>query len=484
MTKRKKYTTTLIFRGHLAEDLHFGPFCHNWWISRPSEKINNPCLLYPIRIQSKLLVTLNGHDFIIEVGQLESEFGPHPSYICKCDGVQSEICKTPSTAITMVYQKIFQSKTNFSGPEVMGYDTSELVQEYLHELPFQVFNYSFNKLRIWILGVEKSNNENFNFAGPGFKSAFIHSYNRQRSIFFQEVEFSECRITIYTEGNRLKKTFVGCDPNLVWNQVGYLKQFRGDHEYRAWESLLRHVGCVEITPFEKNQSEFRFWSRSTNLNTDKASLATLYTLGFLNPIPKYFKNNTKTFWQCFKDSLDTNACGNNGKCCVLSIIANAFSYEAIKENLKVSNDAILATKKHSHTCGPGGQIKNKPAITYEKISPEKQEQIQQFLTNKANVIMSSYKTDSVTDEPVYYLKDSKNVLWERFREEYPDGMRRTSFYAHLQENQYIYHENLGGLCQTCSKYGYDTFDKINELIHSNIKCHHIQNILVISKSIL
>ncbi|RIB20242.1 hypothetical protein C2G38_2304623 [Gigaspora rosea] len=458
----------------------------------------------------------------------------------------------------MVYQKIFQTKTNFSGPEVMGYDTPELVQEYLYELPFQVFNYSFNKLRIWILGVGKSNNENFNFAGPGFKSAFIHSYNRQRSIFFQEVEFSECRITIYTEGNRLKKTFVGCDPNSVWNQVGYLKQFRGyqlfgldnqyvqnliqsihvptcslsdwtnehlmtlvykhhlkrrtsaqvnwqklfkdwishentiiklrsalqnlyskeyvigDREYQAWESLLRHVGCVEITPFEKNQSEFRFWSRSTNPNADKASLATLYTLGFLNPIPKHFKNNTETFWQCFKDSLDANACGNNGKCRVLSIIANAFSYEAIKENLKVSNDAILAAKKHAYTCGPGGQIKNKPAITYEKMSPEKQEQIQQFLTNKANVIMSSYKTDSVTDEPVYYLKDSKNVLWERFREEYPDGMRRTSFYAHLQGNQYIYRENLGGLCQTCSKYGYDTFDEINEFIHNNIKCHHIQ----------
>ncbi|RIB26213.1 hypothetical protein C2G38_2240892 [Gigaspora rosea] len=422
MTKRKKYTTTLIFRGHLAEDLHFGPFCHNWWISRPSEKINNPCLLYPIRIQSKLLVTLNGHDFIIEVGQLESEFGPHPSYICKCDGVQSEICKTPSTAITMVYQKIFQTKTNFSGPEVMGYDTPELVQEYLYELPFQVFNYSFNKLRIWILGVGKSNNENFNFAGPGFKSAFIHSYNRQRSIFFQEVEFSECRITIYTEGNRLKKTFVGCDPNSVWNQVGYLKQFRGyqlfglDNQYVQnliqsihvptcslsdwtnehlmtlvykhhlkrrtsaqvnWQKLFKDWISHENTIIELrsalqnlySKEYFRFWSRSTNPNADKASLATLYTLGFLNPIPKYFKNNTETFWQCFKDSLDANACGNNGKCRVLSIIANAFSYEAIKENLKVSNDAILAAKKHAYTCGPGGQIKNKPAITYEKMSP-------------------------------------------------------------------------------------------------------------------
>ncbi|CAG8828261.1 9457_t:CDS:2, partial [Racocetra persica] len=185
MTKCKKYTITLIFRGHLAEELYYGPFCHNWWISRPSEKMNNPCHFYPIRIQSKLLVTINEHDFIIEVGQIESEFGLHPSYICKYDSVQSEICKAPSMAITMVYQKIFQTKTNFSGPEVMGYDTPEVVQEYFHELLFQVFNYSFNKLRIWILGVGKSNNEKFNFTGSRFK---------------------------------FRKTFVGCDPDSVWNQ--------------------------------------------------------------------------------------------------------------------------------------------------------------------------------------------------------------------------------------------------------------------------
>ncbi|RIB18166.1 hypothetical protein C2G38_2037144 [Gigaspora rosea] len=129
----------------------------------------------------------------------------------------------------------------------MGYDMPEIVQEYLHELPFQVFNYFFNKLRIWILGVGKSNNEKLNFAGPGFKSAFIYSYNRQRSIFYQEVEFNECKITIYTEGNKVQKTFIGYDPNSGWNQVGYLKQFSGyqlfglDNQYV--QNLIQNI-CV------------------------------------------------------------------------------------------------------------------------------------------------------------------------------------------------------------------------------------------------
>ncbi|RIB24395.1 hypothetical protein C2G38_2284131 [Gigaspora rosea] len=178
MTKRKKYMINLIFHGYLVEDLHFSPFCHNWWISRPSEKNNDPCFLFPIHLQSKILVILNDRDFIIEVGQLDSQFGPHPSYTCKCDGIQSELCKTPTETITTVYQQIFKSKTNFSGPEVMGYDTPKIVQEYLKELSFRVFNYSLNKLQIWILRINKSCNEKLGFAGHGFKSAFVYSYNK------------------------------------------------------------------------------------------------------------------------------------------------------------------------------------------------------------------------------------------------------------------------------------------------------------------
>ncbi|CAG8828004.1 14769_t:CDS:2, partial [Racocetra persica] len=123
MTKRKKYTITLIFVATWPKNYIIDPFV--------------------------TIITINEHNFIIEVGQIESEFGLHPSYICKCDGVQSEICKVSSIAITMVYQKIFQTKTNFLGPEVIGYDTPEVVQEYLHELPFQV---NWQKLfQDWVL---------------------------------------------------------------------------------------------------------------------------------------------------------------------------------------------------------------------------------------------------------------------------------------------------------------------------------------------
>jgi hypothetical protein len=110
----------------------------------------------------------------------------------------------------------------------------------------------------------------------------------------------------------------------------------------------------------------------------------------------------------------------------------------------------------------------KPKIVRQRIPPEKKDQIESFFQNKSNVIMSSYKTDSASGLPVYYLKNTKNILWERFHEEYPDGLKRTAFYGYLQGNQYIYKEDLGGLCSICNTYGYESFDELRKLIQCHI----------------
>ena len=112
----------------------------------------------------------------------------------------------------------------------------------------------------------------------------------------------------------------------------------------------------------------------------------------------------------------------------------------------------------------------KPKIIPERLPPEKKEQIEIFFQNKANVIMSSYKTD-ISGLPVYYLKNSKDILWKRFNEEYPDGLKRTTFYGYLQGNRYIYKEDLGGLCSICNIYGYESFDELRKLIQ-----YHISNL--------
>ncbi|UZO13203.1 uncharacterized protein OCT59_004708 [Rhizophagus irregularis] len=82
--------------------------------------------------------------------------------------------------------------------------------------------------------------------------------------------------------------------------------------------------------------------------------------------------------------------------------------------------------------------------------------------------MSSYKTDAKSGKPIKYLQDTKKALWERFAEEYPNGMRHTSFMTCLEGGQYVYRENLGGLCSTCNDCDYLVFGDIGVIISAHV----------------
>ncbi|CAB4460185.1 unnamed protein product [Rhizophagus irregularis] len=80
------------------------------------------------------------------------------------------------------------------------------------------------------------------------------------------------------------------------------------------------------------------------------------------------------FWDSFREAVNINKNGYDGKTRILSIIAKKFPYEEIKSNLNVSNDAIHYARNHALIHGAGSQVWNKPVITREKLSTEMQEQ--------------------------------------------------------------------------------------------------------------
>ncbi|CAG8456095.1 11584_t:CDS:2, partial [Scutellospora calospora] len=407
--------------------------------------------LYPIRLYFKTLVILKVCEFITEVVQSNSAFGPCPRYICKCDEIQSDICETATVAISSVYHQLFKIKTKFSGLEIVRIGSNEITT---------------------------------NLAGPGFKSAFIYQYNKSRALFFQEIDKNHCRVTIYYECNACIN-FIEQNPDLVWSKIGILQQYNGNQLFELtnqytknliqaaqipcctlneWNNkeimtniynyhLKRHImvninwyqffcnwleqpniiielSCSDITSYKKDQSKFEFWSRSITLNSDRSSLSILYDIGFVTSAPLYSSMNA--FWNSFHNSLEINKCGIDGCQRVLSIIANDFNYE-------VSNDLICAARKHAHIYGPGGLVTNKPVIRHKKMLSEKNVQLQSFLMDKANVIMSSYKTDPITNEPILHAinryirldfdvtvgQDIKNVI---------KGIKRT-FVANLNPIQ-------------------------------------------------
>jgi hypothetical protein len=85
--------------------------------------------------------------------------------------------------------------------------------------------------------------------------------------------------------------------------------------------------------------QFEFWTRSINPDRDRETLETLYNLGHLQSISQKLQNQAdqiEVFWECIQKSLDANKKGHDGKRRILSIIADQFSYNEIKENLNVS----------------------------------------------------------------------------------------------------------------------------------------------------
>jgi hypothetical protein len=69
---------------------------------------------------------------------------------------------------------------------------------------------------------------------------------------------------------------------------------------------------------------------------DQACLKDLYQSGFLSPHPLNVKHPAKTFWNCFAESYEKNKNGADGKCRILSIIAQEFTYHDLQEKLGVN----------------------------------------------------------------------------------------------------------------------------------------------------
>ncbi|CAB4460180.1 unnamed protein product [Rhizophagus irregularis] len=96
----------------------------------------------------------------------------------------------------------------------------------LKDLPFRAFLFPLGKLNIWVLGIGKSNNNEWNFAGTGYKTSFIYTYRKKRCVFVQELEDDYCQVTIYL-GNKICNIYVDNNPELVWKEVAILQQYEG-----------------------------------------------------------------------------------------------------------------------------------------------------------------------------------------------------------------------------------------------------------------
>ncbi|RHZ82228.1 hypothetical protein Glove_110g47 [Diversispora epigaea] len=486
----------------IVSELYYGPYSFYWWLVS-----NEDQTIFPIRLGQKVKVCLNNEDFFITVQFGSGNTALLPVYCCQC-GLHVVSETSPTKAISTAYKYRFNTYTRYSGYQIMGWNDKDILESFKKNVQFTPVNINIGNKNIFIYSIGVSSYEKWYYAGSGFQASLINTYEKKQSIFVSRFEDKKCIVEIYQE-SVLKKQFIGktpneqhkipkCTPN-DWNNEDILQQLFNYHVkrrtiasvnwkffFKTWnesenpiielelslcaiypsgyEFSERELGAWKTMLHAIEESKYQLWTKSINGQTEKVAFAALYKRGFLISIPKNMPNTTRTFWKCFERAIACNKKNLDGKRRILSIIANEFTYKELEQNLNVGRNTILESRKHARNEGYGAPILAKPVINKQRFTSEMLKQIENFLNDKEFVNMSSYKTDIKTGKPILYLQDTKKALWERFSEEYPNGIRRTSFMTCLEGGQYVYRENLGGLCSMCNDCGYMVFGDIEVMI--------------------
>ncbi|RIA96610.1 hypothetical protein C1645_815129 [Glomus cerebriforme] len=231
-------------------------------------------------------------------------------------------------------------------------------------------------------GLGVSIKENYLGAGPGYMSTFIHKYAQKWCVFIQKIRKNDCIIQIWHE-NDLLFEYVDDTPLNKENNIIKLttsmesiypkKHIFNKRELQAWNTMLRSANCVDVTPFGNDISSYKFWIKFANPIVDQACLKDLYQSGFLSSHPLNIQHSAKTFWNCF---------------------AKKFTYHDLQENLEISSHSINAARKFTRINGPECAPLQKVKISNNShLTQEMQNQFEIFFQDKANVAMSSYKTN-------------------------------------------------------------------------------------------
>ncbi|CAG8784624.1 hypothetical protein C2G38_2191758 [Gigaspora rosea] len=172
--------------GYMLEELHYGPFCTNWWY------------------------------FSKKPTQNAYQYGTRPGFLCGTD-TQNQIYNAASTAINETYQKHFGNKTRYSGPSVLGFDDDNIVSQLLENIAYILFYINYNNKNILIAKLGISNNADLNFARSGYLSIFMQKIDREQKRIVQSINENSCTITVYYQ-EKILSTQSDSTPIKVWKK--------------------------------------------------------------------------------------------------------------------------------------------------------------------------------------------------------------------------------------------------------------------------
>jgi hypothetical protein len=248
MTNSRKKNVILIFPGVLVESLHYGPYSRYWWqpLSNSSKEITT---YFPIRVQQKTRAILNSREFTVTivVGNKDNN-NSLPGYVCQCDNI-IETANDPTNAISIVYSKVFKSRTRYSGSLIMGWNDENIIKKLNEDIPFTPHSFLLERIKIFVYGAGYSTHTDWFNAGPGFKSSLIHKFDGNRqALFVSKIEEKSCVLEIYQD-QKLKVTIVDKNPIDVWkNSAITIKNFDGNQLFGIDSHTIKLLNQSQKNP--------------------------------------------------------------------------------------------------------------------------------------------------------------------------------------------------------------------------------------------
>ncbi|GES97156.1 hypothetical protein GLOIN_2v1811849 [Rhizophagus clarus] len=150
-----------------------------------------------------------------------------PGYICQCKDIV-RIANDLTNTISEIYSIIFATKTCYSGSLIMGWKYENIINKLTEDIPFTPYSFFLEKIKIFVYGVRYSENIDWHYAGPGYKSSFLHIFDgNKHALFVSKIEGTSCTVEVYQD-QKLQTKFVSKSLVNVWKNIESTKKFNGN----------------------------------------------------------------------------------------------------------------------------------------------------------------------------------------------------------------------------------------------------------------
>ncbi|CAG8755328.1 13926_t:CDS:1, partial [Dentiscutata erythropus] len=248
--KRPQLNIKLISLGAIIPRLHYGIDICNWWTTWGEKDLEKGVYLYPIRVGWQTVLEINNKNFYTQVLEGNEKHEHYSGYRCQVGLKFSDIEEAPSPAITSLYRRVCQNNnTNFSGPQVLGWDDPYMLEQSLTDIEFRPFLIKIDKYNIYItaLGCPSTGNADEVEARVGYTAMFTGEHLGKRAIYIQQIDLDGCHIEIYQDGVS-KYHYTGTTPNEVWKASKKLKKFCETELFGLEHPLTHQVLSAQQIP--------------------------------------------------------------------------------------------------------------------------------------------------------------------------------------------------------------------------------------------